>query len=160
MKYVIKNRRYLQACLQNAGEAAADVSDDKPYVLTIERLKKDRSGKQNRLSFMWYQQLGEQSGHGKEYERNLCKWDLGFPILMAREDVDPSIMKIYNIMQAVPREERIDAMPMVDVTSLFKVREFAEYLNSIERYAASLGFTLTHPDDLYWEAIGATNRKR
>ena len=159
MKYVIKNRQYLQACLQNAGEAAADASDSKPYELIIQPIKTDRSAAQNRLSFMWYSQLGKQTGHGKEHERNHCKWNYGYPILMAREDVDPVIVKIYRILMRQPYEDRVDAMDMVDVTSLFKVKEFAEYLNSIERYAAQAGVALTHPEDLYWAAIGATRRK-
>lgn len=159
MKFVVANKARLDAVIHKVREATTDVADNKRYVISVDREKKDRSGAQNRLAFLWYKQLGEQSGNGKEYERNFCKWSLGFPILLARDEVDPSIEKMYRILMNQPYEARIDTMPIVDVTSQFKVGEFGEYLNSIERYASAGGHVLTHPEDLYWEAIGATRNR-
>jgi hypothetical protein len=122
--------------------------------VVIQNKQNDRSIAQNKLAFRWYQQMGDQSGNGKEYERNHCKWNLGFPILLAREEVEPEIHRMWEILQSVPYEHRVDAMELIEVTRLFKVKEFTEYLQSMERYAADMGWHLSHPDDEYHEAMG------
>lgn len=160
MKIVIANQRRRETALLQIREATLDVSHDCQYVITVEKLKRDRTGAQNRLSHLWYKQLGEQTGHGHEYERRHCKWNFGFPVLLQRDPPDEDINRFYHtLVDKLTYEERVAAMQYTDVTSLFKVREFAEYLNTIERYAAEMGYQLTHPDDLYWEAIGATRKR-
>ncbi len=154
MKIVFRNERQRAQAFLKAAEASADVSADKPYALTVERLKRDRSGAQNRLSFMWYSQMADQRDMDKEGERNECKWDLGFPILMARENPDPAIVKMYEILSQRPHYDACSAMPIVEVTSLFTVKEFTEYLRAISMRAYHRGLTLTHPEDIYREAMG------
>jgi hypothetical protein len=124
--------------------------------VVIKNHESDRSLKQNSLSFRWYKELGDKqnSGNGATYERNFCKWTYGFPILLEREDCEPEIKRMWDILLTIPHEQRIEAMEMVEVTRLFKVNEFARYLSAIERYAGDNGYHLTRPEDEYDEAMG------
>lgn len=153
MKFVIRNPHLRQALFHKIAEATADASEEKPYIVTVERLKKNRSLAQNKLAFTWYAELGKQSGNGKEDERNHCKWHYGLPILLQRDD--EHIHRFYQtLVDKLTYEERVAAMEYTDVTRLFNVKEFAEYLRSIERYAADMGYHLTRPEDAYDEAMG------
>jgi hypothetical protein len=155
MKIVIASQRRRETALLQIREATLDASHDRQYVITVEKLKMDRTDAQRRLSHLWYKQLGEQTGHGHEYERRHCKWNFGFPVLLQRDPPDEDINRFYRtLVYKLTYEERVAAMQYTDVTSLFKVKEFSEYLNTIERYAAEMGYHLTFPDDQYDLAMG------
>lgn len=153
MQFVITNLSQLHTLGHKIGEAIADVSLDKPYVVTVKQVKKDRSLAQNKLAFQWYAELGKQSGNGKEFERNFCKWTYGMPILMQRDD--EKIHEFYmTLIDNLTYEQRVAAMEYTDVTRMFKVKEFTEYLQSMERYAGDMGYYLSRPEDAYDEAMG------
>ena len=135
-------------------EAATDGSVD----VIIKNHESERSLAQNALAFKWYSELDAQIANS-DNQRNFCKWTYGFPVLLAREEVEPGIHRMWEILTTVPYEDRINAMEMVEVTRLFTTKEFTEYLRSIERYAADMGYQLSHPEDLYWEAMGATRKQ-
>ena len=50
-------------------------------------------------------------------------------------------------------DEQLDAMEYVPVTRLMSVKQFAEYLTAVDQLAAKQQIQLTHPDDLYWDAL-------
>lgn len=122
---------------------------DKPYKIRITPDEEERSDKQNRLSFMWYKILGE-TFSSKEEERARCKLDYGIPILRLDEDFN-NFYK-YAIDDLV-REAQLAAMDFIAVTSLMSVKEFAEYLNTVDQTSAANGCVLPHPSDLYNEAL-------
>ena len=121
-----------------------------PKRMTIDEPKENRRLKQNRLAFKWYNELGKQTGEGKEHWRNYCKLTYGIPILREDEDVDAQFIKILD---PLPYQSRLDAMEYMDVTSLMSVKQFAEYLTDVDLASTAAGFHLTHPDDLYWDAL-------
>lgn len=123
---------------------------DAPVKLKWSFDSESRSLKQNRLAFAWYKFRGEATGHGKEYERAVCKLLYGIPIL--RED--EKFNAFYTV--AVDRlnyEQKMAAMEYVPVTSLMKVRQFAEYLTTVDNETASIGIVLPRPEDLYYDAL-------
>ena len=128
---------------------------DHQYFVKVSLQAEGRRDKQNRLSFMWYSERGEQSGHGKEYERNYCKYTYGCPVLLADDsgNNDQFIELYTHLINTLNYEQLIDAMEFIEVTSLMSVKQFAEYLTDVERDAAQQGWQLTHPDDIYYQSL-------
>ena len=120
------------------------------WVFEAKKYKKDRSLAQNRLSFKWYSELGKHSGNGSKHERNYCKFTYGCEIL-ARDDEQFAAF-FENLINSYDYEACVDAMDFIQVTSLFNVKQFTEYLECIERYAGENGWILTHPVE-YDEAM-------
>lgn len=121
-----------------------------PINMTLETEQETRRLKQNRLAFKWYSELGNQTGEGKEYWRCFCKLHHGVPIL--REDPEVNA-KFAAVLDPLPYEAQLDAMEFIDVTSLMSVKQFSEYLNEVDMSVSLAGVKLTHPDDLYWDAL-------
>ena len=121
------------------------------YSMKISTDNESRSDKQNRLSFKWYQLLGAITGHGKDYERHTCKLHYGIPILR-RDDAD--FNRHYKVsLLNLTYEQKLEAMEYLPVTSLMSVKQFAEYLNTVDMESANKGHALPHPEDLYYEAL-------
>ena len=128
-----------------------ELSADQPYAVTIKIADESRSDKQNRLAFSWYQIMGAMTGHGKEHERAYCKLTYGIPIL--RRD-DAEFNQFYNqALMHLTYEQQLKAMEYLSVTSLMGVRQFAEYLTTVDNEAGLRGIRLPHPEDSYYEAL-------
>lgn len=126
-------------------------SERDPFTIRIAQEDESRSLKQNRLAFMWYQLRGSITGHGKIHERCLCKRHYGCPILQ-RDDADFAKF-FHKAIVPLAYEQQLDAMEYVPVTSLMGVKQFAEYLNSVDQESVNQGIVLPHPEDLYWSAL-------
>ena len=91
------------------------------YTAEFELKKFDRSLAQNRLAFKWYDELGSptMTGHGKGYERAICKWHIGFPILLGAEK-NEAITKLYDLLVTTMTYEEILQLveEQVDVTKM------------------------------------------
>jgi len=125
-------------------------SEQRPWTVTISEDDESRSLKQNRLSFMWYRMRGDATGHDRHYERCLCKYLYGIPILRERKEFN----EFYEAaLDNLDYRQKLDAMEFVPVTSLMTTKEFAEYLDTVDRESASLGIILPRPEDLYWNAL-------
>lgn len=120
-----------------------EIGDDKPIKkVTIEDYKKDRSAAQNRLMWMWLNQLARhlQDEHGLKTTSEDMKDYFQRGYLGNRPYVDPST-----------KGTRIRVIG----TSELDTAQFTEFLNHIDVYAGSeLGLTLPHPEDVYYEAMG------
>jgi hypothetical protein len=126
-------------------------SKDKPFKFSLAEGGSDRSSKQNRLSFMWYKIRGGLTGHGTEYERNLCKLMYGCPILAFD---DQEFERFYHeTLKPLPYQNQLDAMEFLPVTSLMTTKQFAAYLDEVDRQSASMGMVLPRPEDLYYAAL-------
>lgn len=126
-------------------------SKEDPYTITFSQEDESRSIKQNRLAFLWYRIIGSMTGHGKEHERQYCKLHFGCPILIEQ---DSDFADFYDrSVQPLPYENQLSSMDYVPVTRLMKVKQFAEYLDAVDRDAASRGITLPRPEDLYWDSL-------
>lgn len=146
---IIRNDRDRAAFIAKA--RAVDLSKH-PWEFTASPWKPNRSLAQNRLSFMWYKQISDQCGEGEDEVRRTFKFVFGCPILVER---DREFAEFYADLKAkFDYEQCVHSMEFVDVTKLFKVKEFARYLTRIEQFAAERGYQLTHPADLYLEAMG------
>lgn len=127
--------------------------DKQAWRVDCSPFKKDRSLAQNKLSFAYYNQLGKATGHGVQHERNYCKYTFGCPILLA-DDKDGNFTGFYeNLIDTLTYEHLVDAMEFIEVTRLFNVGQFQDYLVAIEQYAALNQYPLIADDDLRNEAM-------
>lgn len=131
---------------------AQKVDISKPWIFSAEPYKPKRSVNQNSLLYKWLAEIGKQSGNGAEYERNFCKFTYGCMILVA--DSSEFAAFYSNLVDNLDYEQAIESMAFISLTSLFNVKQFTQYLNHIETYAAKQGYHLTKPDDLYNSAMG------
>jgi hypothetical protein len=130
---------------------------DGTWQLTYAPVTKDRSGKQNRLSWLWYGELAKANGTSPEYEHNFCKLRYGCPILIAASE---EFSRVYHdIIAPLPYMKKLEAMEFIDVTSIMNITQMTEYLNTIERENAGRGIHLSQPEDVYYEAMGLRRHK-
>jgi len=123
---------------------------NRPWTVTVSEDDESRSHKQNRLSFFWYRIRGSVTGHDRHYERCLCKLLYGIPILREKKQFN----NFYEAaLEHLDYKQKLDAMEIVPVTSLMTTKEFARYLDTVDRESASLGIVLPRPEDLYWDAL-------
>lgn len=114
----------------------------------------DRSLAQNRLAFAWYKSIGKQTGDGTLHVRRYCKLTFGVPILC--EAHDDFAQWCNGVLFSLSYERRLESMDWIEVTRLFTVKQFTQYLNDIEHHYGSEGISLPHPEDAYYEAMGYT----
>lgn len=114
--------------------------------ITVEWVQgRDRTKEQNRLQFLWAREAAEQRGdRTPEEQRN--EWKLRFGVPIMRED-SPEFRDTYDrLIKPLTYEQKIEAMDLISVTSLMKVRQMVRYLDAIERECAEEGVKLTAPD--------------
>lgn len=105
----------------------------------------DRSYDQNNLQWKW---AGEVAAHfgdrtAKEVQAD---WKLrhGVPILRSEE---PDFCAVYDrLIKPLPFEEKVEAMRLIEVSSIMTVKQMSAYLDAIQREAAENGIRLTIPE--------------
>jgi hypothetical protein len=125
-------------------------TSDTPWVITLGQDDESRSLKQNRLSFLWYGIRGGATNEGRAKDRAFCKLTYGVPILREGKDFNAFYC---SALAPLEYEQRLDAMEFVPVTSLMTTRQFAEYLDEIDKQSLTQGVVLPQPEDLYWAAL-------
>jgi len=136
-RFIIRTERNRQAC-QDA-IAAIEINPEHPLQVEIKPYTKHRSLSQNRLFHMWVRELSD------GYE------DTG------GERHSPEVWKQYlkNLFLGHTSHQVMGQIVETQVgTSDLNTAEFAAFLERVDHYASTLGVQLTHPDDLWLEAIG------
>ena len=106
---------------------------------------RDRSLDQNRLQFLWAREAAEQRGDVTADEvRREWKLRHGVPIL--REESAEFRATYDRAVRPLPYDQKLEAMHIIDVTSLMKVTQMIRYLDTIQRECAEQGIRLTDPD--------------
>jgi hypothetical protein len=152
-QFLIRDRQIARNAIEAIKGLFSDEQDlDALMVVEIREHKKDRSGAQNRLSFLWYRERAKQMGTTPEYEHRFCKLRYGCPILQGDDEDFAELFR--KAIEPMDYEKRIAAMKYLPVTRLMKVSQMGEYLTYIEQESAQQGIALTHPVDIYDEAMG------
>lgn len=106
---------------------------------------RDRSLDQNRLQFLWAREAADQRGDVTADEvRREWKLRHGVPIL--REESAEFRGTYDRAVKPLPYEQKLEAMRIIDVSSLMKVPQMIRYLDTIQRECAEQGIRLTDPD--------------
>lgn len=129
MKFIIKHDKIKQ----NAIRAIESLKNDIVWEVEIKQYKRNRSASQNSLYWQWITLIGHEIGYDKDEMHTI----------FAEKYLPPVIVEYDGrTIQAVRS------------TKGLKVKEFSEYLEAIDRFAAELGIMLPHPADLYYDAMG------
>lgn len=116
------------------------------YPFTVQwRKGRDRSLPQNNLQWKWALEFATQMGDrtADEVQR---EWKLrhGVPILRAQSEM---FRQVYDdVLKPRTYEKKLEAMRIVDVSSIMTVPQMREYLDTIQREAAEQGIRLTDPE--------------
>lgn len=105
----------------------------------------DRSAQQNKLMWLWASEVEQQTQQetGDEVQRR-WKLDHGIPILCESSEDYRSFCRLT--LKRLTREQRIEAMRFVPVTSEMNVRQMVRFLDTVERECLEQGLVLTAPD--------------
>ena len=114
-------------------------ASDKPIKITIEEATDNRKLAQNKLNFMWCNEVAK---HVFASQGLMCSSE-DIHELIARKLLPLRVVSI-NGETIIYRSE----------TKTLSVKKFSEYLQRFEFYALEqLGAKLTHPEDLYFNAL-------
>jgi len=121
---------------------------EKPMEVIGRVYKKNRSAAQNAIFAIWTRERGNQTGHGEIHERCLAKLSFGVPIMQRHLDF-AELWQPYSLM---PYEFQLNAMKIVDVTSLMNIQEMNECITAFEDDCHENNIHLTKPQ-MYQEAM-------
>ena len=111
---------------------------DKPWRMECKPYKKNRSLSQNKLYFMWMKVIGDSIGYTSEEMH----------AIMADKFLTTEFVEYGG-----------DKIKRDKSTSKLNTKEFTEYLEKIDRWAASeMGIVLPSPGELIWDAMGIKRR--
>ena len=130
---------------------------DEPHDVIIRPHKKNRSLSQNRLSHMHYSQIASQMYEQPAETKARCKLDYGIPILIAEDEYFAE--KWHKVTRHLTREELLEAVTIIPVTSLMNTKQMTSYINAYMQQHQAQGIALSHPDDLYYEAMGIKTQR-
>lgn len=136
MRWVLRDRSDKAGPLR----AISSLDLEKPYSVEIKQYQESRSLAQNRLLWMWLDEIRHHC-----HDTGICDlyasevWKERFQRLM----LPVKVMEVFG-----------EVIHVSTGTSELRVREFSEFLEKIEMYAAQeLHLEVTRPDDLYWKAM-------
>jgi len=110
----------------------------KPLSVDIKLYRRNRSASQNKLMWLWLQVIGDDLGYTKDETYHEMS-ELYLPVITMRR------------FDGKKQETRL-------TTSKLNSKEFTDFLNNIELFAAGMGIILPHPEDLMWEAMGVNKK--
>lgn len=131
--------------LLNAANWLKDQAEHLPLTIMVKAGAEPRRIKQNRLLWMWNSEV---QAHMRDHFGQIASAEEWHEIIVRK--LRPADVRIIIVDG--------EAMPVIgrEKTSKYTVKQMAEYLNDYDHYCADrLGLKLTHPDDLYWQALGA-----
>ncbi|MBU1567747.1 MAG: recombination protein NinB [Proteobacteria bacterium] len=146
----------LKVCNERVRQHAKDLLDKLPldpaWTVTIKPWKKDRSAAQNKLSHKHYGQIAKQMFETPRETKARCKLSYALPILLAEnEEFADRWHKFSNGLSYAEMLELADEMRM---TSKMNVKQMSRYINDYMFEHEQSGIQLSHPGDMWAEAMG------
>lgn len=147
----LRAHRAIEIIRSLSGEKSTHEVVIKPY-------KVDRSAAQNSLMWLWYGIICSELGWEKDDCHDFFK-EKFLVNIFERDDLEyASMIESVRVVWSAGMKAEANAMKnqIIKLTSTTKanVEQFTEYLNLIERHAASIGIVLPHPEDRYRMAMG------
>jgi hypothetical protein len=131
--------------------------------VTIQRHENSRTDAQRRLIWLWNSQIGDSLGWTKDEVHSYMKEHLSIPIF-TRDNPGFSLM-IDSVKQVKASGQlreylniKAEVIKLIS-TNDYNVRQGAEHLTDMERFATDKGIRLTHPEDIYYKAMGLSRKE-
>ena len=126
-KVQIQNRmKYL------AEQVTQKIDSGEPVMITLEKYdeKRERKSTQNRMVYRIYSFIGKQLyGGDEDHARKECKLRFGCAILY--RDSKEFAMTFDRVIRPLEHELRLEAMDLVDVSSVMTVEQCSEYIDTL-----------------------------
>lgn len=114
--------------------------------VTVEWVQgRDRSRDQNAVQWLWATEAAHQFGDRTAAECQ-AEWKLRYGVPILRRDSAEFRAFYDKALRGLSYEMKIEAMEWVPVTSMMKVRQMVEYLDTVQRENLQNGIRLTDPD--------------
>lgn len=128
-------------------QTVTNLNFDSKYRVNVEVWDDKRSLSANAQQHVWYKQIAEFNGLDIRTAGNMSKLDFGLPILLDSEygkKVSFVLTKINFWNMA--REQQINVMDLIQVTSLFKTKQHNLYRDNLQIYWYEQGLNLDYKD--------------
>lgn len=128
-------------------QTVTNLNFDSKYRVNVEVWSDKRSLSANAQQHVWYKQIAEFNGLDIRTAGNMSKLDFGLPILLDSEygkKVSFVLTKINFWNMA--REQQINVMDLIQVTSLFKTKQHNLYRDNLQIYWYEQGLNLDYKD--------------
>lgn len=117
-----------------------------PHPSTLEYRKgADRSLDQNALQWKWAMEAAEQRQDMRAGEVQR-EWKLRHGVPILREESDSFRATYDRMIKPLPYSEKLEAMRIIDVSSIMGVKQMTRYLDMISQECAEQGIRLTIPE--------------
>lgn len=135
-RYVLKDDRAKFYAINHIKQ----LSSDKIYEVIVREHKEHRSSSQNRLYWgLWLKEIADYTGFEQDELHEMFRSEF-LPAILGDE-------KRFSLFG----KERVKRHSTTDCTT----KQFTEYLNRVERFVnAEIGISLSHPEDIYYMAMG------
>jgi len=122
------------------------VLSGKTYRLSIEEWSKKRSLSANSQQHVWYKRISDFTGDDIRTAGNGCKLDFGLPILIADNEMGAKIGYVLDRInfRAMNREQQINVMDLIQVTSLFSTKQHNQYRDQMQIFWHEQGLEIDY----------------
>jgi hypothetical protein len=147
-----------EATAERACEVIRSLPLEPRHEVVIQEIKKDRTGAQNSLMWLWITIIAGELGETKDEIHLRLKKKFLVPIY-ERDDLGYAgmIAAVRTVHSAGMKSEAASlAAQILELTSTTKASsdQFTEYLNDIDRDDMGKGIVLPRPEDRHREAMG------
>lgn len=106
---------------------------------------RDRTKDQNALQWLWATEAARDLGdrQADELQRD---WKLRHGVPILREESAQFRETYDSMIKPLTYEQKVEAMRIVDVTSIMTVRQMVRFLDAVQRECLEQGIRLTDPD--------------
>lgn len=125
------------------------VLSGKAYRVTISEWSEKRGLSANAQQHVWYKKISQFQGCDIREAGNMSKLDFGLPILLADEVMGPKVNYVLDKIKfyGMAREQQINVMDLIQVTSLFSTKQHNLYRDNIAMFWHSNGLELVYKND-------------
>lgn len=113
--------------------------------IVISDYDESRSRAQNALSHLWYSYIHKENGWSQMYVKCFCKYTIGRHVV--GEYYPHLVDKFKLILDPLSFEDKINAMELIELTSILGVKAMRDYLDRMEMYWTDKGIHLPHPEN-------------
>ena len=125
------------------------VLSGKKYRITIDEWSEKRGLSANAQQHVWYKKISQFQGCDIREAGNASKLDFGLPILLSDEVMGPKVSYVLDKINFynMTREQQINVMDLIQVTSLFSTKQHNLYRDNLVMFWYQNGLELVYKND-------------
>ncbi len=122
------------------------VLSGKSYRVSIVEWSEKRGLSANGQQHVWYKKISQFQGCDIRTAGNGCKLDFGLPILLSDSEMGSKVSWVLDNIKfyAMNREQKINVMDLIQVTSLFSTKQHNLYRDNLVMFWHEQGLELEY----------------